>query len=508
MAHRWVPQGDDGAIVFRSWLVLSSHPPLVGQLTHVTSQHAVFDPGPMLFWLLAVPVHIDPRQGGLWGAALLCVVGASLAVEAGWSAYGWPAAVGVVAVVLVMVGEFPAVALDPTWNAHMGTVWFMTTAAVAWAVAVGRLRWWPVLVVAGSFAAQCHLMFAVGSLACVVIAPIVGMAGRRPLRRWLPAGILAGIACWAAPLYQQVTSHPGNLSLLLHSQRGAGPTAGVRFGLQALAASVGPRPVWWDRGQVPNMDFYQLVPGVHSHSPSTGVAVLVGLLLCVAIAWRTGRRALGALALITLVLALAAVWTLAMLPMAQFLSLIYIAPGLWPVGMIVLLIGAWSVAELALAASRRLGRRRTDGRPGGSALITDRVGVVLAATAAALVVVAASALVVHVSATNNDLTEGWPLIRQVTLVTQETEHAVPRGRLIVRPSPGFNASYGVITGLDFLLYADGWRPESPPGFPTLIGPQLAVTRPAPEVRVTVTYQGGPARLAISRAAGAGPTGGT
>jgi hypothetical protein len=497
MARGWAPQGDDGAIVFRSWLELSSHPPLVGQLTHVTSRHAVFDPGPMLFWLLTIPVHLDHLQGGLWGATLLCVVGVCLAVEAAWSALGWPAAVAVATIVVVMVAEFPALALDPTWNAHMGTVWFVPTAAIAWAVAVGRLQWWPVLVAAASFATQCHLMFAIGSLSCVILAPIVGMTRRRRISWWLPTGILIGVVCWTAPLVQQFTSHPGNLSLLLESQEHTGPATGITFGLRAFAASVGPHPIWWGRGQVSMINFFAIVDGVRSHPAWMGVAVLVGLGLCAVIASVTKRRELAALAIVVLVLSLAWVWTLASLPTSQLLSFPYIDPGSWSVGMAVLLIAGCSLGELAIAAVRRLRQRRTGpGRrhrfraPGWMAAVPVAV--------ALSVITAGSALVVHASASNTDPTEGWPAMRQVRVATDRIERAVPRGRLAVLPSPGVTADSAVIAGVDWLLYSDGWRPESFPGYPTLIGPEVAPTTPTPLVTVTVDYNGGPVKVSISR----------
>ena len=499
LVHGWAPQGDDGAIVFRSWLVLSSHAPLVGQLTHVTSRHPVFDPGPMLFWFLTIPVHLDHLQGGLWGASLVCVVGVSLAVEAAWSVLGWPAAVGVVAVVLVSVAEYPALALDPVWNAHMGTVWFITTAAVAWAVAVGHLRWWPVLVVSASFATQCHLMFAVASLACLVIAPIVGFACRRRVGWWLPVGILAGFACWGVPLWQQFTTHPGNLTLLLNSETGSGPATGISFGLRALAASVGPHPVWWGRGQepFPDPDFFGLVRGVLSHPAWVGVVVLVGLALCACVAWVSKKRELAALALVALVLSLGSVWTLASLPTSQYFSFSYIGPGLWPVGMIVLLVTAWSLGEVTIASARRLfGRASTYGSPG------VRVPLWAAALLGSIAVAAmwaSSALIVHASASNVSTTEGWPAMHQVEATTKHIEQAVPRGRLVVQASPGLTASSAVICGTDWLLYSDGWRPESPPGYPTIMGPELAITKPAPLVTVTVTYNGGPTKTVVSRA---------
>ena len=57
----WMPTGDDAAIALRSWNSLTAHGPLVGQATRLA--HGVFDPGPLEYWLLAIPVHISPSHG-------------------------------------------------------------------------------------------------------------------------------------------------------------------------------------------------------------------------------------------------------------------------------------------------------------------------------------------------------------------------------------------------------------------------------------------------------------
>ena len=54
----WFPLGDNAAIALRSWNSLTAHGPLVGQATRLA--HGVFDPGPLEYWLLAIPVHISP----------------------------------------------------------------------------------------------------------------------------------------------------------------------------------------------------------------------------------------------------------------------------------------------------------------------------------------------------------------------------------------------------------------------------------------------------------------
>ena len=79
----WMPTGDDAAIALRSWNSLTAHGPLVGQATRLA--HGVFDPGPLEYWLLAIPVHISPNHGVLWGAAICCMAACSLAIEAAWA---------------------------------------------------------------------------------------------------------------------------------------------------------------------------------------------------------------------------------------------------------------------------------------------------------------------------------------------------------------------------------------------------------------------------------------
>ena len=91
LSKGWVATGDDAAIAIRSHQVLGLHPPLVGLASTAAAgsgQH-LYDPGPLMFWLLAIPVRIDPTHGSLWGAALLGGIPLSVAIEAAWSTRAW-----------------------------------------------------------------------------------------------------------------------------------------------------------------------------------------------------------------------------------------------------------------------------------------------------------------------------------------------------------------------------------------------------------------------------------
>ena len=267
----WAPTSDNAIITTRAWDVLGPDSPLVGQSSSASGTgHQIYDLGPLLYWFLTVPVHLDHGQGALWGAAALGAAAALVVVESAWSARGWVAASVATAGVLVLVTTQPVVAVDPVWNPDVGTMWCLATVACAWAVALGRFRWFPVLVLAGSFAAQAHLMFAAVALTAIVVAPVVGVVRRRGIggRWWIPAGVAVGIACWAAPVVQQLTGSPGNLASVLDWQGGGGPL-GYRFGLRAIGTTVGAHPIWLTR---PSGNAFEVYGDILYHPVWPGVA--------------------------------------------------------------------------------------------------------------------------------------------------------------------------------------------------------------------------------------------
>ncbi|MGD0321140.1 MAG: hypothetical protein ABSC00_05985 [Acidimicrobiales bacterium] len=498
MARGWRPNGDDAFIVFRSWAVTSSHSTLVGQFNAgltATSGHAVYDPGPLLFWFLTIPVHLDHAQGALWGAAVLCTAGVSLAVEAAWSARGWPAAVAVVAVVLAILAEYPALALDPVWNAHIGLIWFIGTAAIAYAVTVGRLRWWPMLVLAASFAAQCNLVFAAGAVACAVLAPVLGLRQARRPGWWLPVGLLAGVGCWLAPFVQELTSRTGNVTYLLRAERTA-PGTGAMFGLRSLSAVVGLHPIWASAAD--HASFLAIVSTIGANSWVLGIAILVGLLCIWVASTSTGRHDLAALCFVALVLSGTLVLTFSSIPRAQLLYISYLDPASWPVGMIVTLAGLWALAELSVWAARRVAARHRSRRQGLVPSIRALRWFVLGLTAVmgALTVASDTVIAGHSLDDTQVRAEGWPMIPQVASVSARIERVVPRGGVMIVTHSLYGP--GVVTGVLWELYSDGWRPKAGHYYGRLIGPEVLASGTAPPVTATVTYTGfSPATVAVS-----------
>jgi hypothetical protein len=217
-------------------------------------------------------VHVDPVRGVLWGAAVGCMAGASLAVEAAWSVLGRIGGVAAGGAVLVMIAWRPGTAAKPYWNPWFGAVFFLAALAAGWAVMSGRHWWFPVLVVTGSVAAQAHLMFALAWAALVPLALIAGLGGASRANagyRWALTGLAAGTVCWAAPFIQQLTSGHGNLAALVTHQ-GGGQRTGLAFALNTFTAATRPLPLWWPLPRQ-HLDVAQLAG---SHTALFAVAVL------------------------------------------------------------------------------------------------------------------------------------------------------------------------------------------------------------------------------------------
>lgn len=392
----WRPVGDEAAIALRSWNSLTAQGPMVGQATRLAK--GVFDPGPLQYWLLAIPVHLDPAHGVLWGAALCCLVACSLAVEAAWSVVGAAGGLCASGLIVGLTLWIPGIAVTPSWNPWFGMVFFIASLAAAWAVMSGHRGWWPALVITASVAAQAHLMFTVPSGVLAILALIVGLADsiRGRLRYWWAlAGLLAGAACWSAPLIQQFTSPDGNLGLLLRSSGAAiGPRTGGAFSLKALSAAVQPVPVWW-KSSTQHRTIYEVIS-----QRSAGFAVALLILLAVAAVMAVFPlrcRPLAALAVVTLVISLGSLVTYSGIPLehGSLDTLSYLILVLFPIGVLSwLVVGSWAVLTGRLVL-RRLATARLAGRAVPGAGLLAGLAATALVTAGAILAQSPQGHVVH-----------------------------------------------------------------------------------------------------------------
>jgi hypothetical protein len=478
LSKGWLPIGDDAAIAIRSSQTFSFYPPLVG-LTSTAGNglgHYLYDPGPLLFWLLAVPVHLDANHGLLWGASLLMGAAFSLSIEAVWSSKLWIGCAIVSFVAVDLLWLTPEVLENPAWNAFFPLPFFVASIVLAWRVGSGSFAWWPVLVFTASVAAQSHLMFVIPSVLLALTAPMLGLlTSDRPERsRWFFWGLGVGLACWMAPLVQNLGSY-GNLTGLLKS--GSGQTRyGLSFGLHMLARSGSPVPIWLTHRP---LSFVALLSTTAPNSPVIGVIVLLLLALTVVFAWRHGNKALEVLSIVCLTCALSLVAAYSIVPQRNGISLYYLIAPLWIVGILIWTVLAWCLVDLASVAitARRL--RAGTGSATQSDLIglpvegaTDvaggrrpdtRTAIVGYCAVAAIFLVGIAGFVQLHSFQPSETLVDWNQsdAASVRSVTQAVERSIPKGEIFVgiRSSSSSSLSaFWITEGVAWQLHSDGWTP--------------------------------------------------
>ena len=172
----WVPAGDDGIIATRGWDVLTSHTPLVGQYSEaglVIHGQVMHSPGPMLYWLLALPARYS-TVGSL--AITMCVLNTlaiivcvALARRRGGLPLMFAAAFGI----SLMCQSLPGEAMHDIWNPAAALFPFLALIFIGWSLACGEYRLLPLAALVASFVLQTHLMY---------LAPTLVVGARRPRR--------------------------------------------------------------------------------------------------------------------------------------------------------------------------------------------------------------------------------------------------------------------------------------------------------------------------------------
>ncbi|MDQ1534549.1 MAG: hypothetical protein QOF28_2310, partial [Actinomycetota bacterium] len=256
----WVPSGDEANIATRALDVFSHHPPLTG----LPSTSALYGdkiqtnhPGPIEFYLLAVPLRVLGASAGplLTAAAinLACVLVALWVVfrRLGLTAMLWAG----VLMLAVMWSAGTAVLTD-TLSSNMTMYSLLCFAVLAWALVDGDIRLLPLAALVASYAAQQHLAVGliVGALGFVaVIALGIQVVARvrrgdttvkRTARRWSAAAVAVVAVCWAPVVYDEITGHPGNVTNVVRFARdNTRPTLGTRSGFEQALHVVAPPTV-------------------------------------------------------------------------------------------------------------------------------------------------------------------------------------------------------------------------------------------------------------------------
>jgi hypothetical protein len=240
VARVWFPAGDWAVIETRVLDVGGAHTPLVGPYSRDGWNH----PGPLLFWLLAVPYRLSGGHPSsmLLGAALVNAAAVVAILVFAWRRGGLalfaPMAV-VLALLLHTIG--PALLRDP-WNPWVTAVPFGLLIVVAWAATEGDRAALPVVAVVGAFTAQSHLAF-LPFAAILTLAAGVGFWLRERRARPLLIGAGVAVVCWLPVLTEVVTGGP-NTGDRLSYFRAAGDTAGWRASERVASLELGLPAPW------------------------------------------------------------------------------------------------------------------------------------------------------------------------------------------------------------------------------------------------------------------------
>jgi hypothetical protein len=174
VAIGWQPAGDDGIIVTRAWDVFTFHAPLVGQYSEAgrVTGHIVHSPGPLLYWLLALPARfgsVADLAGWMGAVNTLAIIGAVLlARRRGGLALMFAAAVAIA----LMCQSLPSESFHDVWNPAAALFPFLLLIFLCWSLACGDYRLAPLAVLLASFVTQTHLTYLAPTLA--MIAAIAG----------------------------------------------------------------------------------------------------------------------------------------------------------------------------------------------------------------------------------------------------------------------------------------------------------------------------------------------
>ena len=297
----WEPTDDKAIIATRAYDVLTRHTPLVGQYSMAgrVTGHPAHDLGPMLYWLLAVPVRLGApaavavTMGAVNTAAVVAVV--ALARSRGGRALMFMTAVAVA----LMCRSLAAETFHDIWNPAAALFPFLLLIFLCWSLACGRHRLLPLTVLVASFVVQAHLSYLAPTAGLVAIGLAGVVATRR--RELVAVGLLSlavAAACWVPAGVDQATEHPGNLTSVVATATAQRATLGARVGAHAVVRAVGFRPWWlvvpgtrWDRK-------HDVRATPSATRVDTAIAVLAALALVGAVGLVRRRIDLAAAALI------------------------------------------------------------------------------------------------------------------------------------------------------------------------------------------------------------------
>lgn len=365
LSNSWVPLQDDGIIVLRSWDVFTDQSPLVGQYSQATLERIgdAYSPGPMLYWLLALPLRpfgflAAPLTIGLLSVASIMGT-VALARRRGGVVFMFATALALV----LMCRSLPEEVFVSPFNPTVPILPCTLLLFLAWSLACGEIRLLPVTALVASFIAQTHLSYVpltVGVLAIGLGWLLysrrrgAGQARETRARPWALAAALVVVVLWVPPVVDVVANDPSNVEVLARTAVAERPKVGAEAAWHSVVRAFGVPP-WWVRERVDALGrFLDTAEAPHPLSLVSFLLVVAGLLLVAVVAWLRERGVAVAAALALVVVGAFAVLT-ATTPTERVLTLGYTMQWGSAAGMFAwLALGLGSAALLAPVRARRI----------------------------------------------------------------------------------------------------------------------------------------------------------
>lgn len=344
---RWYPLLDMAMTELRLRDVGTRNTPLVGLPGRIEALgERGSHPGPLSFWALAPFYKIFGSSA--WAmqaaAATLNVIASGLAIWIAHRRRGLRLAVGVAAVLVLVMRLYGPEKLTEAWNPYMPMLWWIVFLLAVWSVLDDDVRLLPIAVFAGTFCAQTHIPYTVlvagvGIVAAVVMVIRLSRSGdpdtRRRAIRWGAASLALFVLLWAPPVIDELSNDPGNISIIrAHFSNPEEEAVGLGseafrfwFGHMNPVELVNPPPI--------GVTFVV--------SPLPGAIFFAVWSACAVAAWRVRRRHPD---LARLHLVVAGALAFGLLSITRILGLVWFYLVLWGWGITALMLVAvaWTVA--------------------------------------------------------------------------------------------------------------------------------------------------------------------
>ena len=213
------------------------------------SRNGWFHPGPTIYYLLAGPYLLTGRSsvGILFAALIINATAITLIVVTVRRQAGLLAALGSLAVLLLVLRAMPAKILADPWNPYLPILILLLMIVLAWRAVAGRHQLLPALPVLASVCVQTHIGFLLPCIAVLAVTVVLLVLRRkRPrigMRRWVPwLGVL--VLMWLPPIWQQLTGRQGNLAAIWHYFREGQKTQSWSATLHVVETELGRLPAY------------------------------------------------------------------------------------------------------------------------------------------------------------------------------------------------------------------------------------------------------------------------